>query len=68
MRLYSLACGFLFLCTYIMGCAFHDDLLNFQLWMPITIAFSILATMVTVGAELFVTMGTPALVPVKVAV
>jgi hypothetical protein len=32
---------------------FHGDLLDLELWMPITVALSILATMVTVGAEIF---------------
>ncbi len=48
-----------------MGQMIHGDLLNFQLWMPITIALSILATMFTVGAEIFMsTLGSdaPALV------
>ncbi len=66
MRLYLLACGFLLLSAFIMGQMFHGDLIDIQLWMPITLALSILATMVTVGAEMFMlTLGSDAPVAVQ---
>jgi hypothetical protein len=49
-----------------MGQMFHGDLIDIQLWMPITLALSILATMVTVGAEMFMlTLGSDAPVAVQ---
>ncbi len=59
MRLYLLACGFLLLSAFVMeqmGQTFHGssgNLHDIQLWMPITIALSILGAMVSVGAEVF---------------
>jgi hypothetical protein len=66
MRLYLLATGFLLLSAFILGRMFHGDLLDTELWMPITVALSILATMVTVGAEVFMlTLGSDKPVAVR---